>query len=773
MGDATVDAAIQVVAELALMVGEAASASVLVPDGDDVVVRGNAGGGLPGTRMPRSGPSLAGACLDAGVILVVEDLRADASPHQASAVAPEGRSAVALPVHVDGEVLAALVVARAGTGRPTPRVLEGLEGLAAISSAVLAGELALGELVTYRAIFDQLDEAVCVLDADGVRYANPAAEAVLAVLPVDLDATGPRPIATTATVLDVEDHALGPDELAVVRTIAHGATVEGQLLQVVPDHGPRQWLAMSSRPLPIVAGTKRRVLMSVSDVTEVESVRQQLRHQADHDALTGLPNRVLLVHRTAEALAAGAGEVGLLYCDLDRFKVVNEGFGHETGDQMLRAVGDRFAAVLGPGELLARAGGDEFAVLVVAPDATAAATTVAERLLAAVATPVRMNDRGIATGVSIGVAIARAGGERTPDRLLADADFAMYRAKGHGGGWALFDDGLRHEAQARHDLESDLLRAVEAGELRLCYQPVVALATGRLVGFEALVRWERPGRGLVQPELFLPAAVDTGAIVAIGSWVLAEASAEAGRWRASSSALAEVRVAVNLSARQLATDDLVNDVARAVTSSDRGLELELTETELLVLAGRSPAVLGALRRAGARIGIDDFGTGYASLAHLIDLPVDFLKIDRSFVSGLGTPSDMTPAWGEVAVPVTGGAQLDRAHPMASGGGDGEVTEVTARGRSRTAVVTAVVGLAADLGLDVVAEGIERPDQAEHLLAMGCTVGQGFLYGHPMTPDELAALLARAATGAPVVGDGSAPVPGEGTDDDGLGPPRGG
>ncbi|HVE67835.1 MAG TPA: EAL domain-containing protein [Solirubrobacteraceae bacterium] len=446
------------------------------------------------------------------------------------------------------------------------------------------------------------------------------------------------------------------------------------------------------------------IARSIRYAIERKRAEVELAHQALHDPLTGLPNRTLFLDRLALALARvqrRPAAVAVLFLDLDRFKVINDSLGHEIGDRLLMDLAIRLQEVLRPGDTVARFGGDEFTILCDDIDGERDAILIAERVGEAVAAPFVLGETEAFLTASVGIAMAQGRASR-PEALIRDADAAMYRAKELGKSrYELFDEVMRDRALERLQVENDLHRAVERGELQVHYQPLVELPARRIVAVEALVRWQHPERGLLMPEQFVPLAEETGQIVELGGWVLRAACEQLGRWRAAGCADG-LLLSVNLSARQLQQAHLVDDVMRAL--GDAGIVagdlcLEITESVVVQERGIAIAALDALRSHGVRIAIDDFGTGYSSLRLLKDVPADLLKIDRSFVAGLGTDPQDTP------------------------------------------IVRTVIGLAGALGLDAVAEGIETPAQLAELEAAGCRYGQGFHFARPMPAREVSALLA--------------------------------
>jgi len=445
------------------------------------------------------------------------------------------------------------------------------------------------------------------------------------------------------------------------------------------------------------------------DLTERKLAEAQVRHDALHDGLTGLPNRALFIDRLGRSLARTRGGKGsgfsVLVIDLDRFKLINDSLGHRAGDELLVTTSQRLLGCVRPEDMVARLGGDEFTVLLEdVPDALEAAR-VSQKIQRELSAPIALGDREIVVTPSIGIA------HGCPDYLsaeeiLRDADLAMYRAKARGpAGHAEFDPAMHRTAMAALQLESDLRRALDRAELQLHYQPVVSLATGAIVGFEALVHWNHPARGQLRPMEFVPLAEETGLVVPIGEWVLREACRQTREWQARHRGL-ELTVGVNLSVRQFLMSDVVDTVARALAEtrlSPRNLRLELTESMLMDNAPQAVQVLAELRALGVSLDLDDFGTGYSSLSYLHNFRLDTLKIDRSFVG----------SW---------------------------------------EIVSAIVNLARGLRLTLIAEGVETGEQLEVLRGLGCEYGQGYLFGRPIDAKGMEKLLsaeqgARLAPGA--------------------------
>ncbi|GIE82896.1 hypothetical protein Aph02nite_88460 [Actinoplanes philippinensis] len=450
-------------------------------------------------------------------------------------------------------------------------------------------------------------------------------------------------------------------------------------------------------------GHRIGAVILLRDVTRQRDLERDLRHQALHDGLTGLPNRKLLLDRLDHALTrsrASGERIALFYLDLDGFKRVNDSLGHNAGDLLLRTAAERLSAVLRPQDTVARLGGDEFAVLLEGADA-ATVEEMAGGCLAALGRPFVVHGREALVTVSIGV-VPEAGRFADADEVVRNADVAMYAAKDQGKNrFLIFETRMHEQLLSRLDQESRLREAVHRGELRLHLQPVVALPDGQVSGAEALVRWQDPERGLQQPGSFIPLAEETGMIIEIDRWILLEACRTIRRWQEESPESAPAWVSVNLSAIHLDLPDLTDHVAYALATtglSPHCLVLELTETVMMRDLAVTSARLEELRELGVKIAIDDFGTGYSSLGYLRDIPVDVLKIDRSFITGL----------------VGNGRQQE--------------------------LVSAIVQLGHTLGLRVVAEGVEEAEQLTLLTVMGCKYAQGYHLGRPEPADELRAHL---------------------------------
>ena len=471
--------------------------------------------------------------------------------------------------------------------------------------------------------------------------------------------------------------------------------------------GEPRWLQAFVYPVRDDEGSVREVTLILEDVTERKATEERLSHQAFHDSLTGLANRALLLDRLEHALKRiqrrdDGARIALLFTDLDNFKNVNDSLGHKAGDNLLVEVAARIASCLRPEDTVARLGGDEFVVVLEGVADTAEATAVAERIARSLAAPFVLNGQEVSVTTSTGIVVS---GPAEAEDLLRHADVAMYKSKEAGKDrHEVYEAGMQARVPERPGLEGDLRRAVERGgeEFVVRYQPEVDVRTGRTVGIEALVRWLHPELGLVLPDDFVPLAEETGLIFAIGRRVLEEACRRARALREGDDGPPEGRspiMSVNLSARQFREPGLVEEVSRILdaTGMEPGdLALEIAESTVMNDAAAAVETLSGLKALGVELAIDDFGTGYSSLAYLERFPVDYLKIDRSFIERLGED-------------------------------DG--------------VAAGMVSLAHALGLRVIAEGVETESQLARLREMGCEVAQGYYFSEPLNDEALAAWLA--------------------------------
>ena len=474
--------------------------------------------------------------------------------------------------------------------------------------------------------------------------------------------------------------------------------------RVVLDDGVVCWVLARGLAERDDEGKAIFVAGSLTDMNEQKQFEDQLLHDAFHDVLTGLPNRALFLNRLTHSVARRQRNkeslYAVLFLDIDRFKVVNDSLGHEVGDRLLVEVARRLESCIRPGDTVARLGGDEFTILLDEISGKEAAVKVANRIHEVLHTPFELEDQQITTSISIGIALSSTGTNR-PEDLIRDADTAMYKAK--QGGRArheIFTRQMHEHAVTRLRLENDLRAAIENGQLHLFYQPIVDLRKGTIEGLEALARWQHPQRGLVSPSQFIPIAEETGLIDQLGWWVLEEATQQLSDWRRENEDLARLRINVNLSGRQFRQRDLSNGVVELLKRTGlppSQLNLEITETVVMEVGGRSREILSRLRSEGVRVCIDDFGTGYSSLKYLHSFDIDVLKIDQSFVSSI------------------------------------------ARGH-RPAIIQSILDLSKSLDMTVTAEGVETQEQLDVLRELNCESAQGYFFSRPLPVEEILVLM---------------------------------
>lgn len=592
---------------------------------------------------------------------------------------------ILLPLSMIALLVSAGAVLTARTIRPmAERVLQQARDLAELGESRLLAA----------SVFDASPQAVLIMDASHrIIEANRASVRITGYGQSKLHG---KPL---CEALFRPEKRASCDELLWQRVDAHnGWQGETELLRCSGEVFPA-WQSVT--PVRDASGVIRHYICMFTDIGEKKQAEERIRHLAHHDPLTDLPNRTLLTDRLAHGLDRArrhGNSLAVLFIDLDRFKYVNDSLGHPVGDALLRIVAERFATALREEDTLSRIGGDEFVVILEELGGADDAARVARKLLDALETPSRVDGHDLFIGASIGISLFPTDGDSI-DTLVRCADSAMYRAKEVGRNtFQFFTPEQASQSRERFELERDLRQAVERGELRLVYQPQADCATGRIVGVEALVRWQHPTRGLVPPDRFIPLAEEIGLISKIGAWVLNAACAQAYQWEKQGRSL---RIAVNLSGQQISRDglvELVREVLGTTGLSSTQLELEITEGHLLQRVEQCIATLRDLKSLGVTLAIDDFGTGYSSLSYLKKLPVDRLKIDRSFVEGI--PDD----------------------------------------RDDVAIVATILSMARNLGLDVIAEGVENETQLAHLRDARCAEYQGYLLSRPVSPAELEALL---------------------------------
>ena len=486
-----------------------------------------------------------------------------------------------------------------------------------------------------------------------------------------------------------------------------GARQSFETVQFRSDGKPINLLINSS----VIEYHGRQVVLSINrDITDRKIAERQLLHNALHDALTGLPNRALFLEHLRHAIerngTRGKKFFAVLFLDFDQFKIINDSLGHMEGDNLLRLIARRLSHSLRNGDIVARLGGDEFTILLDDLGDLADVMQVVERVQNDLKTPFDLSGRSVVISVSIGIALSDAAYTK-PEEMLRDADIAMYRAK--AGGKArhqMFNQTMHEQATERLQLETELRRAVELEEFLVYYQPIVDLQTGRTAGFEALVRWRHPSGGIVPPDKFIPIVEETGLIVPLGLWIMRQSCRRLRRWQTENTHNANLTMSVNLSCKQFVQTDLAERVAEILSETEieaGSLRLEITESHLMEDSEAAIRVMNRLRALGVKLSIDDFGTGYSSLSYLHRLPVNYLKIDRSFVGAMQTAPE------------------------------------------NREIVRTIIMLAKNLNLEVVAEGIEESGQADYLKSLGCHFGQGYFYSKPVPAEQAGALITGGAS----------------------------
>ncbi|MGB3199362.1 MAG: EAL domain-containing protein, partial [Nodosilinea sp.] len=606
-----------------------------------------------------------------------------------------------------------------------PTGLQELEGLAQAFNSMAARlessfgdlqrskveiEIANAEIQQQAALFqlmaENMSDLVCLHSLDGTYlYVSPSAQWLLGYTPESLMGLHPCDLVHPKDVSDCLNYLRPPDGDPPL-------TLKPAICRMRHYQGYYIWLETFTRPIVDATGAVVQLQTASRDVTARERMRRQLEHDACHDSLTGLPNRKLLQDRLETALAKARANshyrFALLFLDIDHFKVVNDSLGHLIGDELLMEMASRLIALLRSTDLAVRLGGDEFMVLLEDVDTFDQAQAMAEQILELLRHPFQLSSHQMFATVSLGLVMGSAHYQSASD-LIRDADTAMYRAKAVGrDGYQVFDSGMHDRAIARLTLETELRRALldHPEEFVLFYQPIIDLQTAKVKGFEALVRWQHPQRGLVMPDDFISVAEETGLIVPLSNWLLELACNQMATWKRAYAQAVELTVSVNLSALQLHSNGLmqrVDEVLHNANLSPRSLVLELTESMLIDHIDDTIMVLNGLRQRGIGLSIDDFGTGYSSLSYLYRFPITSLKIDRSFVSQMETSL------------------------------------------SHEKIVHTIINLGRQLGFQAIAEGIETAEQVNALKRLGCNYGQGYWFGRPQPAAEVDSWLAQTTT----------------------------
>lgn len=560
----------------------------------------------------------------------------------------------------------------------------------------------------YRAVLSALPDAVVVVDPAGVLlFCNGAAEALLPGGIAGIGGSGGDP--PNYQILDRQYRPLATPDLPLPRVLAGQPLHDEELILAVGSPPKTRWVACSGG----LWGGEGAALLTLRDISAAKQQEASLLQQAFYDPLTGLPNRHLFMDRLGHALARAHDDpqtiMALLVINLERFKIINDNLGHQAGDEILIELGARLQALTRPEYTMARLGGDEFAILIEDLDSRASAVALAEKIDSVLQQPFLLQQQQVYISAGIGVALGPAAYQNAAD-WLRDADIAMHQVKARPDqGWHVFDSSLRVQQDLRVQTEIDLRQALDCGELRLHYQPIVTISNEEICGFEALVRWQHPTRGLLLPGEFIHIAEASGLIIPLGWWVLAEACRQMQVWTEQYPAMAEFTVSVNMSSKQFSQPHIVERIQTILDNTGfvaYRLKIELTEGVLIDHSDSIIATLEQIKALGIKLLVDDFGTGYSSLSYLHRFPFDCLKIDRSFIENADQ--------------------------------DFEKLEI----------LQSVVRLAWNLGLDVVAEGVETPRHHAQLKALRCELGQGYLFSRPLSPTAVEAMMAEKATPLP-------------------------
>jgi len=619
-------------------------------------------------------------------------------------ILPDDDQAVVLvvPLRVREEVRGFAAI---GGRSPVPAHLAGSvsalasEAALALEGAELAEDLHRRQSeARFRSLVQNSSDVMTIVERDGtIRYVSPSVRRVFGFEPDGLLGT---------SVLELLDPAHRSHLASVLLGSGEARDGNSESLELRVQHRDESWMRVEMVATDLSGDPNvQGIVLNTRDITERKNFEEQLSHQAFHDSVTGLANRALFHNRVDHALqrlARTDSSVCVLFLDLDDFKTVNDSLGHAAGDLLLAEVGNRLRECVRSADTAARFGGDEFAILL-EDGGFEVAAEIAERVMHELAKPCDLEGKEVFIRASIGIAFADLFSDQRPDDLLRDADLAMYMAKNQGKGrYQVFEPVMHRTVLERLELKADLQRAVEREEFVLHYQPIFVLETGQVSGVEALVRWRHPDRGLVPPDQFIPLAEESGLIVPLGYWVLSEACRRALELESRSANGTPLTMSVNLSTKQLQQPDLIDRVRS--TLEETGLEparlaLEITESVMMADMEISAVRLQQLKDLGVKIALDDFGKGYSSLNYIRQFPVDILKVDKSFIDGVGEESDVS------------------------------------------ALTGAIIDLASVLHIRPVAEGIEESEQLDRLIELGCDLGQGFLFARPMEPVALAEFIA--------------------------------
>jgi diguanylate cyclase (GGDEF)-like protein/PAS domain S-box-containing protein len=562
------------------------------------------------------------------------------------------------------------------------------------------GQTMMESELRFRSVIESARDAIVLTDSAGLIVSwNKGAEAIFGY--ASLDIVG-KPVTTLFPVDYTDIHTTNSEINALIGSgLLHPGTKAVEISGITKD-GSQFPIEISASSWKTANGTFYSGI--IRDISERRSLEEQLTHQALHDPLTRLANRVLFRNRVEHALTRsvrGENEVAVLFLDLDNFKTINDTLGHAAGDTLLISVAERLTGCLRSSDTASRLGGDEFAVLIEDTAGTEGGITVAERIREVLRTPILISGKEVWVGASIGIATST-GTKESPEELLRNADVAMYIAKSQGKNqYAVFENAMHDAVIRKAELESELRTGIEGQEFEMVYQPIIDLKDGRVTAMEALVRWNHPRDIAIGPDEFIPIAEETNQIAKLGRWILNEACRQASAWHSEFVDVGPIDITVNISNRQFLDDDLVDAVRTALDNSGLDptrLVLEITESTMLRNTETTIEKLNHLRSLGVRLAIDDFGTGYSSLSYLHKFPIDVLKIDRSFIEKIN------------------------------------------EGLEGAAMAKAIISMSETLHLDTIAEGIETTDQITTLKDLGCEMGQGYLFARPLGIAEMESFL---------------------------------
>lgn len=669
-----------------------------------------------------SGVDLPGSVWQAGKSIWVEDIRtAHKKPRITHAIAAGLHSSLCVPIKSGAEVIGVLEFFTDHTQQLDDSLLDMMSDIALKISQLAQRQNAEAALLkqteiseSLRSILDSMGDAVIVADENkNCLVFNPAAERMFGTQAANVVSDCAERSLRVRISPQLEFYLsdgvtpISTENLPLERSI-QGEEVNG--VEIFVRHRKETdglWAMVTGRPLRDKNGVLKGGMIVCRDITERKRVEHQLLHDALHDGLTGLANRALFIDHLERAIALAKRHesylFALLFLDLDRFKVINDSLGHIVGDQLLIAISRRLETSIRSFDTIARLGGDEFAILLEDIQDTDYATQIAERVLHELMLPFNIGGHEIFAGTSIGIALSTAAYE-SPQDLLRDADTAMYHAKARGKSrYQIFNTAMHARAVALLQIETDLRRAIEREEFRLHYQPIVSLQNQKIRGFEALVRWYHPERGMISPAEFIPVAEDTGLIIPLGLWVLTEACRQLRTWQVEFPTATGLTISVNISGKQFSQPNLVEQVQKILDETGldpHSLKLEITESKFMENVDSTVAMLSRLQVLGIQVSMDDFGTGYSSLSYLNRFPINTLKIDRSFVNSIDTDIE------------------------------------------KMEIIRTVVTLAWNLGLDVVAEGVETAEQFSQLKALRCESAQGYFFSKPVDSAAAQTLIAK-------------------------------